>query len=136
MTAAADDGRTEQPSLEQLMAKIEQGPLGPLLRDEAAMERTICDLMARSEDATVREMGTQLRDGTVTWGQLGEVAAYRDALEDGARRASQIDLAELSEQLDQVNDQHQQPPETEPPEDDADDPDQLWQGFGRPLGER
>lgn len=136
MSEDARGGEAEWPGIEQLMSKLEQSPLGPMLRDERSMDRMLCDLMDESDSRVMREMGRELRDGNVSWQGLGEIEAYREVLESGAERIGEIDLGEMSEQLDEVVAEHEQaePAEPDAGSDDEEEPGDLWQGFGRPLG--
>lgn len=122
-----EDQPREQPSVADVLAKIDQSPIGAMLRDEQAMERMVFDLMTRSEDPVVREMGTELHEGNVTLRGLGDIPAYRSVMESGLERVGDLDLASMSEQLDGLIDE---PPSTgsEPADEE---PGELWQGFGR-----
>lgn len=125
------DQPREQPSVAEVLAKIGQSPIGAMLRDEQAMERMVFDLMTRSEDPVVREMGTELREGNVTLRGLGDIPAYRSVMESGLERVGDLDLASMSEQLDELTDER---PSTDSGPDEE-EPDELWQGFGR-AGDR
>lgn len=127
----ADDQHREQPSVEEVLVKIDQSPIGELLRDEQAMERMIFDLMARSEDSVVREMGTELRKGNITMRGLADIPAYRSAMEAGLYRVGELDLASMSEQLDELITEQQASEARQDERQGDEEPDELWQGFGR-----
>ncbi|GAA5105253.1 hypothetical protein [Haloechinothrix salitolerans] len=127
----ADNQNLGQPSVEEILDKIDQSPIGEMLRDEQAMERMIFDLMTRSEDSVVREMGTELREGNITMRGLADIPAYRSAMEAGLERVGELDLASMSEQLDElIAEQQESAPDEDAGESDE-EPDELWQGFGR-----
>lgn len=127
----ADGQPSEQPSIEELLAKIDQSPIGDIVRDEPAMQRMILDLMTRNEDPVLREMGAELREGKIGLRDLGDLPAYRPAMAAGLERVGELDLASMSEQLDELIAERQ---ESEPDQDAGEsdeEPDELWQGFGR-----
>lgn len=131
----ADGQPPEQPSMEELLAKIDQSPIGDIVRDEQAMQRMIFDVMARNEDPVLREMGTELCEGNVSLRGLADVPEYRTAMQTGLERVGDLDLAGMSEQLDELTAERQ---ESEPGHDAGEsdeEPDELWQGFGR-MGDR
>ncbi|MDV6012326.1 hypothetical protein [Haloechinothrix sp. LS1_15] len=134
MSGAEGDRPVGQPSIDEVLAKIDQSPLGPLLRDERAMDRMICDLMTESDDRVVREMGRELRDGNVSWRGLADVPAYREALESGLARMGELDLGEMSAQLDEAVEEQVESESKHESDETGDEPDELWRGFGRPLG--
>lgn len=127
----ADDQYSEQPSAEEVLNKIDQSPIGEMLRDEQAIERMIFDLMARSEDSVVREMGTELREGNITMRGLADIPAYRSAMEAGLNRVGELDLASMSEQLDELIAEQQESEAHQEEGQGDEEPDELWQGFGR-----
>lgn len=130
----SNDESAEQPSVEEVLAKIEQTPIGAMLRDERAMERMVFDLMTRSDDRVIREMGRELREGNITLKGLGDVPEYRTAMQSSLARVGDLDLAGMSEQLDElIAEQQEAEADDEVTEDDE---DELWQGFGRESDER
>lgn len=129
----SNEESTEQPSVEDVLAKIEQTPIGEMLRDERAMEHMVFDLMTRSDDKVIREMGRELREGNLTLKGLGEVPAYRAAMESSLERVGDIDLTSMSQQLDELI-AEQGADEAEPDVDD--EPEELWQGFGQEPDDR
>lgn len=127
----AEDQPPEQPSIEELLTKIDQSPIGDIVRDEQSMERMIFDLMTRSEDPVVREMGTELREGNITLRGLGDIPSYRTAMEAGLNRVGELDLASMSDQLDELIAERQDSETGQDAREDDEEPDELWQGFGR-----
>lgn len=97
-----DPNGAQQPDIDELLAKIERSPLGPLLQDEQAANRMMFEAMTRSDDKVVREMGQQLRDGEIGLQDLGDVPAYREALSTGMERLGELDLGGMSDQLDEL----------------------------------
>jgi len=86
--------------IEGLFASLEQSPYRYLLHDPERRRRLLATIMAESSDSTVREMGEQLRDGQVSLAQLLTVPDYADALSRGADRLAEVDLDEVTEQVD------------------------------------
>lgn len=121
--------KREQPSVEEVLAKIEQSPLGPLLRDEKAAERMMFDLMTRSDDEVVREMGRELREGNITLRGLGDIPAYREALQAGFDRMAELDLGAMSGQLDELIAEQQRQETEQAPHPEDEEPDELFQGI-------
>ncbi len=127
----ADDQHLEQSSVEEVLGKIDQSPIGEMLRDEQAMERMIFDLMARSEDSVVREMGIELREGNITMRGLADIPAYRSAMEAGLNRVGELNLASMSEQLDELIAEQEEFEARQEEGHGDEEPDELWHGFGR-----
>ncbi len=121
--------------MEELLAKIDQSPIGDIVRDEQAMQRMIFDVMARNEDPVLREMGTELREGNTSLRGLADVPAYRTAMQTGLERVGDLDLAGMSEQLDELTAERQESESDQDAGESDEEPDELWQGFGR-LGDR
>lgn len=101
-----------------------------------SVERMIFDLMAQSDDRVLCEMGRELGEGNVTLRGLGDVPAYRAALESSLERVGDIDLGAMSQQLDEVIEAESEGLPADAAADDDADPDELWQGFGRESGDR
>ncbi|MBA0126118.1 hypothetical protein H0B56_11255 [Haloechinothrix sp. YIM 98757] len=81
-------------------------------------------------------MGRELRDGNIGWQGLGDVPAYREALEGSAERIGELNLTEMSEQLDALDAEHMQTEAVDETGDEEAEAEEFWQGFGRPLGDR
>jgi hypothetical protein len=83
-----------------LMAKIAALPISAVLADPTRRKHLIYERMAASEDPITREMGMQLRDGTVRVREMWAVPEYRRVLERGIRNLESFDLQEFNQQLD------------------------------------
>ena len=71
-----------------------------ILLDEAAGNHFLAETLATSNDATLREIGEQLRDGTIDLRQLGASDCYRETLSGGFANLLQFDAEQLAEDLD------------------------------------
>lgn len=92
----------ERPSVEGILDKIENSPYGELLRDERKLESKLIELMENSPDRTLAEMGRGLRSGEVSWQGLADIPGYSDVLNTGFEKMREIDLAQVSGELDEL----------------------------------
>jgi hypothetical protein len=107
------------PTAEMLMEKISRLPIAATLSDPAARRRLVFERLAASDDPVAREMGQQLRDGTMRVRDMWAVPAYRQVLERGIRKLESFDLHEFNDQLDTAVAQYESDRERDPEAADA-----------------
>lgn len=112
--------------MEGILDKIENSPYGELLRDERKLESKLIELMENSPDRTLAEMGRSLRSGEISWQGLAGIPGYSDVLNTGFDKLQEIDLAQVSGELDELFAEQesaepdagqQEPDDAEPDED-------------------
>lgn len=79
-----------------ILARIEDSPHAALLHDEAALERTLIELMASSGHPILAEMGRELQQGHISWQGIAGIPGYREVLAEGFATIQRIDLAEVA----------------------------------------
>jgi hypothetical protein len=88
------------PGLARLMAALDRGPLGDVLRDDHRRRAAVYERMAASSDPLTREIGQQLRDGVLRPQDLLKDPEYRRFLDRGVERLRELDLDELTRQAE------------------------------------
>lgn len=115
-----------QTGISRLMAALDRGPLGAVLRDDNRRRAAVYERMANSDDPLTREIGQQLRDGVLRPQDLLKDPTYRGFLDRGVERLATLDLDELTRQAEAAADDAAAPDERDPGEDrdapDRDDP--------------
>jgi hypothetical protein len=88
------------PGLARLMAALDRGPLGDVLRDDHRRRAAVYERMAASSDPLTREIGQQLRDGVLRPQDLLKDPEYRRFLDRCVERLRELDLDELTRQAE------------------------------------
>lgn len=92
------------PQLRSLLGKLTAAGYGDIFLDKQRGRHFAFEALANTTDPVVREIGQQLRDGTVSLQTLGSSEAYREVLERGIRVIGTLDPSDLEEELDQILD--------------------------------
>ncbi|MDQ3988217.1 MAG: hypothetical protein M3291_03280 [Actinomycetota bacterium] len=111
-----------------ILARIENSSHAELLHDEAALERTLIELMASSAHPVLAEMGRELQQGHLSWQGLAGIPEYQEVLTEGFAAMQRIDLAEVAAGLDA--DAAALTAADEPAAEDE-EPDELFRGLER-----
>jgi hypothetical protein len=106
-----------QPALARLIAALDRGPLGEVLRDDHRRRAAVYERMADSSDPLTREIGQQLRDGVLRPQDLLKDPEYRRFLDRGVERLHDLDLDELTRQAEAAAADAGEPEEPRPDED-------------------
>lgn len=113
-----------------LLEKLASAGYADILLDAEKGNQFLFDAMSRAEDATLREMGSQLRDGAVSFGQVAETPYYRDAIDHGLERLRGLDPERLETDLDAALAETDRQAEEPDPSRDDDDRDDRFPAHG------
>ncbi|NJC69222.1 hypothetical protein HC031_05745 [Planosporangium thailandense] len=122
------------PNIRAILEKVADVGYRDILLDEEAGNRFLFETLATSNDATLREIGDQLRGGAIDLRQLAASDHYREALNGGGARLLEFDPEQLAEDLDRATgeprdiDAGSRDREDGDTDRTADDPDRLRRG--------
>ncbi|OLF15702.1 hypothetical protein [Actinophytocola xanthii] len=115
-------------SLDKLLELTRGTPYEHLAKDEQALERLFLDTLRTSDDPMLREIGTGIGDGTMTWRTVATHSAYAGILEQNLEKAREFDggalAAELTAERSRTDEKERQQRERT----DTDDSEDLFRG--------
>jgi hypothetical protein len=96
MNTSPDD----RPSPAELLRRLNDLPVGQELRNTSRRRTVEYDRMAASSDPLIREIGEQLRDGTMRPIDIARSSHYRGVLDRGMRELQDTDPEQFRQALE------------------------------------
>jgi hypothetical protein len=91
-------------SLDKLLELAKGTPYEHIAKDEQALERMFLDTLKASNDPMLREVGSGIADGTMTWHTVATHSAYKEFVEQSLAKAKEFDGGILIEELGRERD--------------------------------
>lgn len=85
--------------LDKLIELAKGTPYEQIAKDEQALERMFLDTLKASDDPMLREIGSGIADGTMTWHTVATHSAYTEFVEQSLAKAKEFDGDALTEEL-------------------------------------
>lgn len=86
-------------SLDKLLELAKGTPYEQIAKDEQALERMFLETLKASNDPMLREIGSGIADGTMTWHTVATHSAYTEFVEQSLAKAKEFDGGVLTEEL-------------------------------------
>jgi hypothetical protein len=114
-------------SPDKLIELAKGTPYEGIATDEQAAERMFLDTLKASDDPMLREIGSGVADGSMTWSTLATNSAYADLLEESLAKAREFDPGVVVEELGR----ERAKAEEEQRRAEGDDAEDVFQGVFR-----
>jgi hypothetical protein len=115
-------------SLHKLIELTKGTPYEQIAKDEQALERMFLETLKASDDPTVREIGSGIADGTMTWQTVATHSAYAEFVEQSLEKAREFDGGVLSEELGREQEKATKEEQRQRESVERDDSENLFRG--------
>lgn len=115
-------------SLDKLLELAKGTPYEHIAKDEQALERMFLDTLKASDDPMLREIGSGIADGTMTWHTVATHSAYAEFVEQSLAKAKEFDGGMLTEELSREREKATKEERRQRESAERDDSEDLFRG--------
>jgi len=118
-------------SLDKLVELAKGTPYERIAGDERALERMFLDTLKASDDPMLREIGSGIADGSMTWNTVAIHSAYADTLDETLEKAREFDPGVVVDELGRERAHAEEEQRRERESADEDDSEDVFRGVMR-----